>query len=73
MKRFDLRDGETITIEGEKVTSSDPLLEKMANSILKGSIGEFRSSEVYPCKENAIAFFLAKEMNLHKKMAKKDT
>ena len=70
MIRFDLKDETTLTIEGEKVTSSDPLFERLAKTILAGSLGEFSSRERYPDRELAIALFLSQELNLHKKCEK---
>lgn len=65
MKQFNLKDGTTLTIQGDTVTSNNEHFQSLANSILKGTFGRFDNSEVYPNKENAIAFFLAKELKLN--------
>lgn len=68
MKTLDLRDGTTLTIDGDKITSNNPSLGKLANTILAGTFGKFGNSEVYPNKENAIALFLSKELALNRNM-----
>lgn len=45
----------TITVNNGVVTSTNPSLEKLTNTLLLGTFGRFNNSEVYPNRDGVIA------------------
>ncbi|MEI6424615.1 MAG: hypothetical protein WCP55_20525 [Lentisphaerota bacterium] len=68
MFEFVLKDGTTLIIDGDTISSNDPLFEKLARLTLAGTFGRFDCTEVHPNKEGAIAEFLYNELNLKRRI-----
>ena len=66
MQTIQFMDDIIITIENGAITSTEPVVERLANTLLKGTFGKFNNSEVYPNRDLAIKGFLLKELGVIK-------
>ncbi len=66
MQTIQFMDDIIITIENGVITSTEPAVERLANTLLEGTFGKFNNQEVYRDRDLAIKGFLLKELGIIK-------
>jgi hypothetical protein len=66
MQTIRFEDGTVITIKNRVIRATEPAIEELANTLLKGTYGKFNNDEIYPNRDLAIKEFLLKELGVIK-------